>query len=52
MTRQIKTDATLSTPVDPKKDQVDESRRVLREMWDRANRVIDEQTGRSTAPSK
>jgi hypothetical protein len=47
MTSQTKTDANLSTPVDPKKDQVDESRRVLREMWDKANRAIDEQTGRS-----
>jgi hypothetical protein len=47
MTSQTKTDATLSTPVDPKKDQVDESRRVLREMWDKADRAIDEQTGRS-----
>lgn len=46
MTR--KPDATLSKPVDPKKDQVDETRRVLREMWDRANRAIDEQTGAST----
>jgi hypothetical protein len=30
-----------------KKDQVDGSRRVLREMWDKADRAIDEQTGRS-----
>jgi hypothetical protein len=51
MTRETKTDARLSTPVDPKKDQVDETRRVLREMWDRANRAIDEQTKR-TAPRK
>jgi hypothetical protein len=51
MTRETKTDARLSTPVDPKKDQVGETRRVLREMWDRANRAIDEQTGRS-APKK
>ena len=47
MTRTAKPDATLSKPVDPKKDQVDETRRVLREMWDRANRAIDEQTRRS-----
>ena len=46
MTSQINTDATLSKPVDPKKDQVDETRRVLREMNDKANRAIDEQTGR------
>jgi ArsR family metal-binding transcriptional regulator len=51
MTRELKTDARLSTPVDPKKDQVDESRRILREMWDKANRAIDEQTRRS-APRK
>jgi hypothetical protein len=49
MTR--KPDATLSKPVDPKKDQVEETRRVLREMWDKANSAIDEQTGRS-APRK
>ena len=46
MTRQIKPDATLSKPVDPKTDQVEETRRVLREMNDRANRAIDDQTGR------
>jgi hypothetical protein len=46
MTRQIKTDATLSKPVDPKEDQVEATRRVLREMNDRADRAIDEQTGR------
>ena len=46
MTSQTKPDATLSKPVDPKKDQVDETRRVLREMNDRADRAIDEQTGR------
>jgi hypothetical protein len=47
MTRDVKVDARLSTPVDPKKDQVDESRRVLRDMWDKADRAIDEQTRRS-----
>jgi hypothetical protein len=52
MTRDVKTDARLSTPVDSKKDQIDESRRVLREMWDRANRAIDEQTGRRAADAK
>lgn len=46
MTREIKTDARLPTPVDPKKGQVDE--RVLREMWDKADRAIDQQTGRSS----
>jgi hypothetical protein len=28
----------------PKKDQVEETRRVLREMWDKADRAIDDQT--------
>ena len=46
MTNQTKPDATLSTPVDMKKDQVEQTRRVLQEMNDRANRAIDEQTGR------
>jgi hypothetical protein len=46
MTSPVKSDATLSKPADPKEDQADESRRVLREMNDRANRAIDEQTGR------
>ena len=46
MTSQTNPDATLSKPVDPKKDQVDEIRRVLREMWDKADRAIDEQTAR------
>jgi hypothetical protein len=47
LAKQIETDATPATPVDPKRDQVDESCRVLREMWDKADRAIDEQTGRS-----
>ena len=47
MTRENRIDARLSTAVDPKKDQVQESRRVLEEMWDKADRAIDEQTGRS-----
>jgi hypothetical protein len=47
MTSQIPTNAKLVTPVDPKRDQVEETRRVLREMNDRAERTIDEQTGRS-----
>jgi hypothetical protein len=46
MTRSTKPEATLSKPVDPKKDRVEETRRVLREMSDRANRAIDEQTKR------
>ena len=47
MTRETKTDVRLSTPVDSKKDQLEQTRRVLREMWDKADRAIDEQTGRS-----
>ena len=46
MTRQIKTHATLSSPIDMKKDQVEEIRRVLREMNHRVERAIDQQTGR------
>ena len=48
MTQQGSNKATLTTPVDLKKDQVDVTRRVLEEMWDKANSAIDEQTGRST----
>jgi len=47
MTRQIKTDATLSSPIDMKKDQVEETRRVLGGLNDKAERVIDKQTGRT-----
>lgn len=47
MTPEVKNDAMLSTSVDMKKDQVEETRRVLREMWGKADRAIDEQTGRS-----
>ena len=50
MTQQVNDKATLSTPVDMKKDQVDESRRVLREMWAKEDRAIDEQTGRRAHP--
>jgi hypothetical protein len=40
--------STKTAPVDPTKDQVAESRRVLREMNDKADRAIDEQVARST----
>jgi hypothetical protein len=43
MTQQVTT-----TPVDSKKDQVTATRRVLREMNDRADRAIDDQVARST----
>jgi hypothetical protein len=45
MTQQVSNKATLTTPVDLKKDQVDVTRRVLDEMWGKADRAIDEQTG-------
>jgi hypothetical protein len=48
MTRQIKTHATLSSPIDMKKDQVEETRRFLGEMNDKAERFIDKQTGRTS----
>ena len=40
--------AALITPADPNKDQVSETRRVLREMNDAADRAIDDQLARST----
>jgi hypothetical protein len=40
--------AAQVTPVDPKKDQLAESRRVLKEMNDKADRAADEQVARST----
>jgi len=48
MTKQTNADPTLTTPVDDmSKDQVELTRKVLREMWDRADKAID-QTRRST----
>ncbi len=38
----------LTTPADPAKDQVAETRRVLQEMNDKADRAIDTQVARST----
>jgi len=35
-------------PADPKKDRVTETRRVLQEMNEKANRAIDDQVARST----
>ena len=40
--------AALTTPVDLKKDQVAETRRVLQQMNDAANRAIDDQVAAST----
>ena len=48
MTQQVDNKATLTTPVDLKKDQVDVTRRVLEAMWGKSDTAIDEQTGRST----
>jgi hypothetical protein len=45
---QVSDKAILTTPVDPAKDQITETRRVLREMNDRADRAIDDQTAAST----
>jgi hypothetical protein len=47
MTPQV-ANATLITPVDPAKDQVAETRRILREMNDKADRAIGEQVAAST----
>jgi len=48
MTNQLSTKAILTTPVDPAKDHVTITRRVLREMNDKTDRAIDDQTARST----
>ena len=40
--------ATLTMPVDLEKDQVAETRRVLQQMNDAADRAIDDQVARST----
>jgi hypothetical protein len=48
MTQQASNKATLTTPVDPAKDQVTQTRRVLKEMNDKADRAIDDQVARST----
>jgi hypothetical protein len=42
------TQTAPTAPVDPKKDQVTETRRVVREMNDAADRAIDDQVARST----
>jgi hypothetical protein len=36
MMQQVNSKATLKKPVDPAKDQVEETRRVLEEMWGKA----------------
>ena len=44
---QVSNKATLTTPFDPTNDQVAQTRRVLREMNDKADRAIDDQIARS-----
>ncbi len=48
MTAQITNKPILTTPSDPAKDQVAETRRVLQEMNDKADRAIDTQVAAST----
>jgi hypothetical protein len=48
MTPQVNNKAALTAPVDPTNNQVAETRRVLKEMNDKADRAIDEQTAAST----
>jgi hypothetical protein len=40
--------AALTTPVDPTKNQIATSRRILKEMNDKADRAIDTQAAAST----
>ena len=44
----MSTKATLTAPVDPAKNQVATSRRILKEMNDKADRAIDTQALAST----
>jgi hypothetical protein len=44
----MSTKAALTSPIDPTKNQVTESRRILAEMNDKADRVIDAQVAAST----
>jgi hypothetical protein len=48
MTNEVSNKAALITLVDPKSDQVAETRRVLKEMNDKADRAVDTQVARST----
>jgi len=48
MINQMTNKAALITPADPTKDQMIESRRVLQEMNDKADRAADDQAARST----
>jgi hypothetical protein len=48
MTNQMSNRAALTTPADTRKDQVVTTRRVLREMNDKADRAADAQAAAST----
>ncbi len=48
MTQQVGKGAARIRPADMAKDQVTETRRVLQEMNERAERAIDDQVARST----
>jgi hypothetical protein len=48
MTQQVDKRVALTRPADMTKDQVTETRRVLREMNEKADRAIDDQVGHST----
>ena len=49
MTPQISNKAALTIPVDPATDQVTKTRRVLREMNDKADAAIDAQAAASNS---
>ena len=51
MTKQLDNRAALIKPSDLTKDQVTETRRILREMNEKAERAIDDQVARSTPMS-
>ena len=51
MTKQLDNRAALIKPADMTKDQVTETRRILREMNEKAERAVDDQVARSTPMS-
>jgi hypothetical protein len=48
MTKEMTNKAALMTSFDPKGDQVADTRRLLKEMNDKADRAVDDQVARST----
>ena len=48
MTQPMSNKSACIKPADPKKDQVTEMRRVLKEMNEKVDRTIDDQVARST----